>query len=68
MASIAFEAVAHNGVIALPAQYAELFPENARLRVQIEPLAQKDLTNAPFKAVRISTKGFIFNREEANAR
>jgi hypothetical protein len=68
MASIAFEAVAHNGTISLPAQYAELFPENARLLVHLEPLAQHEVTSAPFKALRISTKGFIFNREEANAR
>jgi hypothetical protein len=68
MTSIAFEAIAHNGTISLPTQYAKLFPEHVRLRVRIEPLAQKEQTSAPFKAVRISTKGFIFNREEANAR
>ena len=68
MTSIAFETIAHNGTISLPEQYAELFPEHVRLRVCIEPLAQKEQTSTPFKALQISTKGFIFKREEANAR
>lgn len=64
MESLAFETVIRNGMIAIPEQYREKFQELFRIIVHIEPLTEKQRTDASFNAARISTKGFKFNREE----
>ena len=68
MESIAFETMIRNGIITIPEQYRERFPEPFRIIVHIEPLTEKQGTGISFNAARISTKGFKFNREEANER
>ncbi|WP_446009023.1 hypothetical protein [Candidatus Electrothrix sp.] len=68
MESLAFETVIRNGMIAIPEQYRERFQEPFRIIVHLEPLTEKQGTDASFNAARISTKGFKFNRDEANER
>ncbi|MBF0353209.1 MAG: hypothetical protein HQM11_19420 [SAR324 cluster bacterium] len=68
METIEFETIAQNGTIAIPEQYRDLFPETIRLLVHIEPLVKNQNMSIPFKAIRISTRKFKFNREEANER
>jgi hypothetical protein len=68
MAVIAFETVASNGSITIPEQYRQLFSGAVRLLVRVEPLPAAEKKESIFKAARISTKGFRFNREEANER
>jgi len=68
MAVIAFETVASNGAITIPEQYRQLVAEAVRLLVHVEPLPAAARKETVFTAVRISTKGFTFKREEANER
>lgn len=68
MEAIAFEAIAQNGAISIPEQYRQLFPETVRVLVHVERLTRNEKTGPSFKAVTIRTKGFTFNREEANER
>lgn len=68
MENIAFEAVARNGAIAIPEQYRPFFPETVRVLVHVEPLHLDDRRKTLFNAVKISTKGFKFDRDEANER
>ena len=68
METVAFATVARNGIIAIPEEYRTLFPETVHVVVHIEPIARQEGASAQFKAVRISTKGFKLNREEANER
>ncbi len=68
MEIVAFETVARNGIIAIPEEYRTLFPETVHIVVHIEPLAKQEGAGARFRAVSIPTKGFKFNREEANER
>ena len=68
MEAIAFEAIARNGAISIPEQYRQLFSETVRVLVHVELLALNERTGPSFKAIAIRTKGFVFNREEANER
>ena len=68
MESIAFETMIRNGMIAIPEEYRKRFQEPFRIIVHIEPLTEKQETGVSFNAARISTKGFKFNRDEANER
>jgi len=68
MEGITFEAVARNGAISIPEQHRQLFSETVRVLVHVEPLTLNERTGPSFKAVTIRTKGFKFNREEANER
>jgi hypothetical protein len=68
MENIAFEAVARNGAIAIPEQYRPFFSETVRVLVHIEPLYGDEMRQIVFNAVKISTKGFKFDRAEANER
>ncbi|MBF0239727.1 MAG: hypothetical protein HQM12_18660 [SAR324 cluster bacterium] len=68
METIEFETIVQNGTIAIPEQYLNLFPETIRLLVHIEPLTKEEKMNTSFQAIRISTKEFKFNRDEANER
>ncbi|WP_417915035.1 hypothetical protein [Candidatus Electronema sp. JM] len=68
MGTIAFEAIAMNGAIAIPEQYRPLFAETVRVLVHVEPLHVSERRNTLFKAMNIRTKGFKFDREEANER
>ena len=75
MQAIEFEATEKNGSIKIPQQYAGKLKQKVRVIILIEKEApQKRVTRTSksiaqhFKATRIKTKGFVFDREEANAR
>ncbi|MCL2301459.1 MAG: hypothetical protein FWC27_15050 [Firmicutes bacterium] len=66
-----FQADVHGGFIDIPEQYRRKIRGNAKIIVMMEseaanaPGADKELL---FDALCIPTKGFKFNREEANER
>ncbi|QDZ40515.1 hypothetical protein FRE64_11470 [Euhalothece natronophila Z-M001] len=73
METIEFKTILHNGKVTLPPEYAKQW-EGKTIRVlvvdeskQLEP-SMKASQSKPFKATSLKTKGFNFNREEANAR
>jgi hypothetical protein len=63
-----FETVLQDGVISVPAEYLTVLPEKIKIMVKIELSDIEPVCKRNFKAVRINTKGFKFNRDEANAR
>lgn len=71
MQAIEFKTILQNGKVTLPPEYASQW-EGKAIRVlvlddseQVKKLVNS-LQNSPFKAVSLKTKGFKFNREEAN--
>ena len=75
MQAIEFEAVEKNGSIKIPQKYAGKIKHKVRVIILIEKeTSSKKVAKSAraiakhFKAARIKTKGFVFDREEANAR
>jgi hypothetical protein len=67
MYAIEFQAQAQNGIVQIPAQYATW--KNKRVKViLLEPDNEQPVEKLQFKAVKLSTKAFRFNRDEANER
>lgn len=73
MQAIEFKTILQNGIVTLPPEYANQW-EGKTIRVlvlddseQVEESVKPPQTS-PFKAISLKTKGFKFNREEANAR
>jgi len=69
MQAYEFNAVVHDGIIHIPKQFSE---ENLSL-VKVILLSDKvkKVSESPknkFTAMRLKTKGFIFNREETHER
>jgi len=69
MQAFEFSTVVHNGIINIPKQFSE---ENlSRVRVIILADTVKKVSEShknKFTAMRLKTKGFIFNREETHER
>ena len=62
-----FNSTINNGIINIPEQYRDKMPSTVKVIV----LAHDKQTKAEdkkFSAIRLKTKGFRFNREEANER
>jgi hypothetical protein len=70
MYTIEFIARAENGVIRLPKEYEDVLTDEMRVIILTKnPVIKKDLpSKISFKAVKINTKNFRFNREDANER
>lgn len=69
MQIVEFETMLKNGMISVPVEYRKILPEKTRLIVKIEPADKGSrIHRRTFNAVRYSTRGLKFNREEANAR
>lgn len=73
MQAIEFKTILQNGTVTVPPEYAGQW-EGKTIRVlvlddseQVEESAEPSKTS-PFQAISLKTKGFKFNREEANAR
>jgi len=65
MHAIEFETQAHNGIVQIPEQY--LAWKNKRVKVILLDSATKQtIKTIRFNAVKIKTKGYYFNRDEAN--
>ena len=67
MQAYEFDSTIDNGVIHIPERYRDKMPSNVKVIV----LAREEQPKArdkKFSAIRLQTKGFQFNREEANER
>lgn len=67
MYSIEFNAVSDNGVIKLPTKYSKL-KGKFRVALQLKNFRNTKRKKASFCAVKIETKNFKFDRDEANER
>jgi hypothetical protein len=75
--AIQFETNVESGVIRIPEQYIRVVPKTVKVtlvpvdnsRIKTGTKAKSEaLTLDDFSALKINTKGFKFNREEANER
>jgi len=67
MHAIEFETQAHNGIVQIPEQY--LAWKNKVVKViLLDSETKKTLNSIQFNAVKLKTKGYCFNRDEANER
>ena len=67
MHAIEFETQAHNGIVQIPEQY--LAWKNKVVKViLLDSETKKTLNSIQFNAVKLKTKGYHFNRDEANER
>ncbi len=67
MQAIEFNAIIQNDSIKIPDQYLDKIGQKARVILIIEEFANLK-TEIIFSALSIKTKGYQFNREEANER
>jgi hypothetical protein len=65
-----FSAVVENGVIPIPGHYLDKIFSPVKVIILSEELKTKEKNNKGkrFTAMKLKTKGFKFNREEANER
>jgi hypothetical protein len=67
MYAIEFQTQTHNGILQIPAQYTTW--KNKRVKVI---LLESETESIPlpieFKAIKLNTKSYRFNREQANER
>jgi len=71
MQAIEFETKAKDGMIKIPKEYLSVMQDTLRVIILIEGSTDKKpktAKNRTLNAVRIKTKGFKFNRDEANER
>lgn len=70
MQAIEFIAKSEKGSIKVPKEYQEQLQDQFRVIILQEAVAPKKSANKKrtLNAVKIKTKGFKFNRDEANAR
>ena len=68
MQTIEFETQTYNGTIQLPAQFQPWKDCLVKVIILIEETDTPTVAPCAFDAVSLSTKGFRFNREEANER
>ena len=71
--SIFFESIIDNGLIQIPEVYQDIFKTNSVVTVKIsaaskQVLQRESLTESDFIAMKLDTKGWKFNRDEANER
>jgi hypothetical protein len=67
MQALEFDAVATADTIQIPQQYRGRFESNAKVIVLFDD-AQKTSNSLSFSEPVLDTRGFKFNREQANAR
>jgi hypothetical protein len=67
MHAIEFETQAHNGIVEIPQQY--LSWKNKTVKVILLAIGEEqDIKPIQFNAVKLKTKGYRFNRDQANER
>lgn len=67
MYAIEFQTQAQNGIVQIPAQYSAWKNKLVKV-ILLEPETEKSAQSIQFNAVKLSTKTYRFNREEANER
>lgn len=68
MKAIEFKAKAEKGIIEIPEKYKNKLDHEVRVIILLEDKENEYVSRHGFTAVKIKTKGFRFNREEANER
>jgi hypothetical protein len=68
MKAIEFRAKIDKGVIKIPEEFRNKLDHEVRVILLMEETEKEYLGKPGFTAVKIKTKGFKFNREEANER
>ncbi|MDR2358504.1 MAG: hypothetical protein LBD87_01720 [Prevotellaceae bacterium] len=70
MQAYEFNTVIHEGIIRIPEQYRGKHLSSVRVILLPDPPTETDAStsNKKFTAMKLKTKGFTFNREEANER
>ncbi len=68
MKAIEFKAKADKGVIEIPEKFKNKLDQEVRVILLLEDKENEYSGRPRFTAVKIKTKGFKFNREEANER
>jgi hypothetical protein len=67
MQAIEFETQAHNGIVEIPQQY--LAWKNKAVKVILLAIDEEQaIKPIQFNAVKLKTKGYFFNRDQANER
>lgn len=67
MHAIEFEAQAHNGIVEIPQQYLDW--KNKNVKVILFAIDEEQaIKPIQFDAVKLKTKGYRFNRNQANER
>ena len=66
MQTYTFDTVVQDGTISIPDEYKHLAA--GAVKVTIEKNESNPRKNATFDAIKLDTRGFKFDREEANAR
>ena len=67
MQAIEFESLVDDGVIRIPDEYKGQVGKQVKVIVLSEVVNEK-VAHKPLSAISINTKGFRFDRDEANAR
>ncbi|MDR0306239.1 MAG: hypothetical protein LBI42_05285 [Chitinispirillales bacterium] len=69
MTAYEFRASVSGGVITIPAEYRNKISNQVKVIIlSEEPENQADNKKVIFKAMKLDTRGFVFNREDANER
>jgi hypothetical protein len=68
MTTYEFNAVIHEGIIHIPDQYKDELPSSVRVIIYPNTFDSSVESNKKFTAMKLKTKNFVFNREEANER
>ena len=66
--AIEFEADVDNGIIRIPDKLKDQVGGQVKVIVLSENTVKSERNSKTFSAISINTKGFVFNRDEANAR
>lgn len=67
MHAIEFETQAHNGILQIPEQYLAWKNKTVAV-ILLDSERRKTPKTIQFNAVKLKTKGYYFNRDEANER
>lgn len=68
MYAVEFDARSEGNIIRLPKEHEELSNRNLRVMALLNQKPEKQAKQLGFRAVRLQTKGYKVNREEANER
>ena len=70
MIAYEFQTTVNNGVIRIPAEYKDKIPGVVKVILMSEEQTERadNRNKAVFTAMSLDTRGFVFNREEANER
>lgn len=69
MQAIEFVTTKEKGMIKIPKEYLDLLSNEFRVIILVDPIKKKKQRKKKlFSSVKIDTKGFKFNRDEANER